>query len=302
MKKILLTLILSAAILCSFVGCGGVADYEAPDKNGGALVEDDYGTGEGGSTGSAVVSDRKIITTVNERVETEAYDALIEGLKTAVSEAGGYFVSSSYSGSGVETEKTRGATFEIRIPAEGLSAFTGRVGTLGTVLSYQETANDVTLAYVDIESRIAVLEAEEAALLAILAGATNTTEIVEIRKSLTNTQSDLASLRAQKKTYDTLVAYSTVHLSVSEVAHARSADGTFFSEVGDDFMESLSAVGGFFRGLFVFLLGSSPILILLGVVGVGAFFIARAFLRARSEKRKTQTKPSPQKIDEDEIE
>jgi hypothetical protein len=297
-----LTLILSVAILCSFVGCGSVADYEAPDKNGGVLVEDDYGMEEGGSTGSSVVSDRKIITTVNERVETEAYDALIEGLKTAVSEAGGYFVSSSYSGSGVETEKTRKATFEIRIPAEGLSAFTGRLGTLGTVLSYKETANDVTLAYVDLESRIAVLEAEEAALLAILAGATNTTEIVEIRKSLTNTQSDLASLRAQKKTYDTLVAYSTVRLSVSEVAHARSADGTFFSEVGDDFMESLSAIGGFFRGLFVFLLGSSPILILLGAVGVGAFFIARAVLRARSEKRKTQTKPSPQKIDEDEIE
>ena len=284
-KRALLSLLLCLTLLLCFVGCS--ASYDNDAMMGGDMKED-YGTTTEGATADNVISaDRKIIKTVNERVETDAYDDMIAGLKTAVTEMGGYLVSSSYSGNGVESDRTRYASFEIRIPAEKLSEFTGKVGTLGTVLSYNEKAEDVTLAYVDIESRLAVLEAEETALLAILEKAESTSEIVEIRKSLTDTQASLASLRAQKTTYDTLVAYSTVYLTVNEVAHARSADRTFFSEVGDGLRASTLGIGRFFRGAGVFLLGYSPVLILIAAVGVGAFFLVR-ILRRKTRKPKTQ--------------
>lgn len=290
-KRLFLTLLLCLAILLSFVGCDDSRSYDLPAENGMTAVGD-YGTADApGKSEGGASSDRKIITTVNERVETETYDAFIEGLKKAVSEAGGYFVSSAYSGKGKEDGKDRYASFEIRIPAEKLSEFSGKVGALGTVLSYKETANDVTLSYVDLESRISVLEAEETALLSILANASTTSEVLEIRKTLSDTQADLASLRAQKKTYDTLVAYSTVHLTVNEVAYARSEDGSFFSEVGDAFMTSLSAIGGFFRGAAIFVLGSSPVLLLIAAVGVAIFLLVRAFLRRDSGKSKASSPP-----------
>lgn len=295
-KRILLTLLLCVAILFSFVACNS----ESSMGENGAAMDGGYGAPESnGKDEGLAASNRKIITTVNERVETEAYDALIEGLKTAVAEAGGYFVSSNYSGNGVEDDDARRASFEIRIPAEKLSAFTGKVGTLGTVLSYKETANDVTLAYVDIESRIAVLEAEETALLAILKGATKTSDILDIRDSLTDTQSELASLRAQKRTYDTLIAYSTVHLTVNEVARARSEDDSFFSEIADDFMTSLDIVGSFFRGLAVFLLGSSPILLLIAAIGVGIFFLRRFFARRKAEKENAEKLQTEKREEQD---
>lgn len=295
-KRILLTLLLCVAILFSFVACNS----DAPMGGNGAATDGGYGAPESNDKGESLgATDRKIITTVNERVETEEYDALIKGLKTAVAEAGGYFVSSNYSGNGVEEDDARRASFEIRIPAEKLSAFTGKVGTLGTVLNYKETANDVTLAYVDIESRIAVLEAEETALLAILKGATKTSDILDIRDSLTDTQSELASLRAQKRTYDTLIAYSTVHLTVNEVARARSEDDSFFSEIGDDFMTSLDIVGSFFRGLAVFLLGSSPILLLIAAIGVGIFFLRRFFARRKAEKENAEKLQTEKREEQD---
>lgn len=282
-KKLLLTLLVCLSLLLSLAGCAG-KDYAGSENE---IVNDAYGTEEGDKGDTVLPAERKIITTVNERVETENYDTLIESLKAAVAEMGGYFVSSNYSGGGVEADRARYASFEIRIPAERLSEFTGKVGELGTVLNYTEKADDVTLAYIDIESRIKVLETEETALLAILEDAASTADLLEIRKSLSDTQAELASLRAQKKTYDTLVTYSTVHLTVNEVENARSADRSFFSEVGDGFRASLLGIGRFFRSFAIFLLGSSPVLLLIAAVGVGVFFLVRLLVR-RPTKKKTE--------------
>lgn len=283
MKRIFLCLLLFVTMTLSLFGCGS-ADSESNAIGKGEIADGAYGTtSDGTAIDTTLTDEQKIVKTVNERIETESYDTLIDSLKSAVAETGGYFVSSRYTGDGAE-KNDRKASFEIRIPAEKLAGFTERVGGLATVVSYEETAQDVTLAYVDVESRIAVLEAEEKALLAILERTTSTSGTVEVRKSLSETQSNLASLRAQKKTYDTLISYSTVHLTVEEVAVARSG-GSFFAEVGDTFRTSLSAVGGFFRALGVFLLGASPILLLVAAVAVAVYFVARTVVRSKKRKK-----------------
>ena len=231
-----------------------------------------------------------VLISVSASVLVLATVALLITKGIITSEGTCYIVSSSYRGEGAANKGARSATFELRIPAEKLSAFTDKVGTLATVLHHNETANDVTMAYIDIESRITVLEAEETALLDIMKGAGTTAELLQIREALTDVQGELASLRAQKKNYDTLVAYSTVHLSVEEVRTERAvSDGSFFSEVGASFVESLGAVGAFFRGVGVFLLGNSPVLLLLAAVAVGVFFAARAVARKKSKKASSES-------------
>lgn len=293
-SKYLLTFLLLLSIVFSLVACSGEGGNAMDAKPGapGAEFGNGYLTDGVGDkvTDATPATDRKIITTVRESVETEQYDALIPALKNEVAALGGYIVSSSYRGEGAANKGARSATFELRIPAEKLSAFTDKVGTLATVLHHNETANDVTMAYIDIESRITVLEAEETALLDIMKGAATTAELLQIREALTDVQGELASLRAQKKNYDTLVAYSTVHLSVEEVRTERAvSDGSFFSEVGASFVESLGAVGAFFRGVGVFLLGNSPVLLLLAAVAVGVFFAARAVARKKSKKASSES-------------
>lgn len=289
-KRTRIALLLTAVLLMLalvFTSCG--ANNAAGDYAPGA-PEADYNGGDkdaalGDSIGGDVLSaDRKIIKTVHETVETKEYDSFIPRLKSAVTEKGGYFASSRYSGNGYETSGNRSASFEIRIPADRLSEFTEALGGMGSVSYFLEEANDVTAAYVDVESRIAVLEAEETALLDILSKSETVSDMLEIRYRLSSVQADLASLRAQKNTYDSLVAYSTVNLTLREVEREKVADNTFFGEVGEQFMDSLSSLGDFFRGLGVFFLGNSPILILLAAVGVGAFFLVRHFVRRSRRK------------------
>lgn len=287
MKRSCFVFLLVLTLLCSLFSCAASAD-----GNGGARPgvgdSDSFTENGSGSSSDSVVTDRKIIKTVYETVETENYDEAVEALKAKVAALGGYFVTSRYTG-GANTENARRASFEIRIPADKLADFTGEIEGIATVLSYSETADDITLSYIDIASRIEVLETKETACLAMLEKAATTSEMLEIEKYLSDIQASLASLRSQKQHYDTLVAYSTVHLEMREVLHERATDGSFFSEVGNDFVESLSAIGRFFRGVGVFLLGSSPILLLIAAIVVGAVFLIRAVYRRRAKKPSEET-------------
>ncbi len=289
-KRLILTFILALALVFT-VSCGsGGDDYGASrgdyeeDWSGGALG-DKYE-----STSDSLVgeTDRKIIKTVTETVETEDYDGFIDSLREAVSAAGGYIANSSFTGGGIYNKDTnRRASFEIRIPAERLSEFTNAVDGIGAVTYYQEGVNDVTLTYVDISSKISVLEAEEAALLEILSKAATTSDLIAIRESLTDVQSELASLRGQKQVLDDRVSYSTVNLTLREVARVKAAEPSFFEEIGGNFAESLENIGGGFRAFAVWLIGDSLYILLVGGALVGGLFLARCLLcRVRANRVK----------------
>ena len=292
MKKRIILAALLALTLLFCVSCGGAmkGDAYAPDApslesggdgwGGGAFGDKEEVNDSLADSSTSVAPDRKIIKTVNQTVETEEYDKFIDELRSAVSAYGGYVSNSSYNGGGIYNEySTRRASFEIRIPAERLDEFTAAVGGLGAVTYYQEWTNDVTLSYVDITGKISVLEAEEAALLAILAKAETTADLIAIRESLTDVQGNLASLRAQKKVLDDKVAYSTVNLTLREVKRVQSADIGFLEEVGNEFSDSLEDIGYGFRSFFVWLIGDSLYILIVCAVATAAFFVLRAIIR-----------------------
>lgn len=293
--SLLLAVLLFATLFLTACGANSGADYDGgyyPEDVPNAEDKYEDFTGGTGHEGGAVLADRKIIKTVHESIQTAAYDDFVAAMKQAVNECGGFIANSDYSGDSYYNKNTnRRATFELRIPAENLDRFTSAVGELGTVSSYNEAMNDVTEIYVDIDSRISVLEAEEAALVTILGKAEDVDTMLSIRTRLLDVQSDLASLRAQKQSLDGRVAYSTVYLSLYEVEREKPVveDPGFFEEIGASFTENLYGIGQFFRGLFVWLIGSSPVLILLGGIGVGAFFLIRALVRRSRRKLQERT-------------
>ncbi len=258
-------------------GMGGadIGDYEEINKENSFT---------GGTTDSGDVLDesRKIIKTVNESVQTEDYEGFLDQMNATVGALGGYVTSANYRGDTYyNRESLRYANVTVRIPAEKLSEFTERIEGISVVTSYTESVDDVTAAYVDVESRIAVLTAEEAALLEMLSAAETVSTALEIRTRLSAVQGDLASLKAQKNTYDTLVAYSTVHLNVSEVRRAESTDPTFFEEVGYNFSDSLDSIGQGLRAFAVWLLGDIIYIVIVAGLLAGAFFAGRYLLRRR---------------------
>lgn len=294
MKKTVLrfsALFLALLLLLSLVACAssGGGSSRPSDYNNGAMG-DSYEDKDSSSLGSSDIplpENRVIIKTVNETVQTSEYDAFLDALNAAVAAAGGYFSSSSYRDGGYYSTALRTATFAIRIPADKLTDFCREVDGIGHVTSFYETVDDVTLAYVAIESRIAVLESEEAALLTMLGKGESINDILAIRKQLEGVQGELAELRAQKRVYDDRAAYSTVNMTVSEVRRVTEETDqmTFWQEIGYTFMQSLYSVGDFFRASSVFLVGNSPVLLLLAAAAVGVVLLVRLILRRRRKNK-----------------
>ena len=303
-KKVIVTLILLVAACLLFASCRSAnADIVPPMDNG--YAGDAYEKGDGvieGVTGSADLvldADRKIIKTVNESVQTESYDAFLDTVREKVSALGGYVTSANYRGDSYYGKNDlRQATLTLRIPAERLAELTDAVSGLGVVTYYNESAKDVTTAYVDVESRIAVLSAEETALLEILAKAETVSDALEVRARLNTVQSDLASLRAQKNSYDTLTAYSTVYLTVYEVRRAESTDPTFFEEVGYNFSDSLDSIGEGLRAFAVWLLGDIIYILLVAGLMTGGFFAGRFLIRRRRRAARIAEPPAAEHKEE----
>lgn len=280
-----LVLLLAFVTVFALVSCSGTVDKDGGDEgappynNGnedGSDVNDMIGESESGDGSSS--TDRKIIKTVYTEIETENYATFVKSLKQSVTDNGGYISSSKFSGG--NDGELRYATLVIRIPAENLDTFTGTVGDIGTVSSYEESERDVTLKYVDIVSRIEVLEAEKAALTSLLENASSTADILAIRSQLEKVLEELASLKSQKNVYDNQIAYSTVNMEIYEVEKETSDESSsFFTRVGNLFMSTLGAIGTFFSTLGVIILGGSPVLILLAVIGIGIYFLVKFIIK-----------------------
>lgn len=298
--KIFLFALITSVMIITAASCakyaGNSADGSAPGYNnsfvGGVtdkennLVDENYGT------------DRKIIKNVNESVQTDKYDDFLSELNAAVNSAGGYVSSANYSGESYYSDNNlRHANLTLRIPAEKLSEFTERIDSLAVVTYYNESVQDVTAAYVDVESRIAVLEAEESALLDILKTSSTTADALAVRTRLLDVQADLASLRAQKSTYDDRVSFSTVYMSISEVRRAKEQNPGFFTEVGDTFLDSLSDIGEGLRDFAVWFLGNIIYIVIFAGAVFGGFVLIRFAVRKIKAKKTAKNDTATQNDD-----
>lgn len=237
MKK-LLTLLLALALILSFGACGASPKYyNGYDYNSdymSAEPEESYsyseetfdstGTGSESIVESPSPSGRKLIRRFELNVETLEFDAFVSSVKQKVAEYGGYIESSSVSGNSYYSYGSRDASFVCRVPSDRLDEFVNTVGGLGNVTYCYEDSDDVTLNYVDVEARVASLQTEYDRLLELLAEAENIDSIVVLEERLSEVRYQLESYKSQLRTYDNLIDYSTVDLTVMEVKRITEAE------------------------------------------------------------------------------
>jgi len=284
-SKIVFCLAFLLSLLLVFASCGS-NNYAGGDYAKGEAAGDSMTNTGTVLEDAALSSSRKIIKTARMSVETSSYDSFLEQLSAATQSVGGFYASASYSGSAAEYSRV--ATVSLRIPAASFDAFRASLDGMGTVTSYNESIDDVTMHYVDVESRIAVLEAEEKALLAMLEKTETINDALLVRQQLSGVQQDLASLRGQKASYDDLIAYSTLYINITEVERESlsAEDHGFFAELGDTFVKNVRGVVRFFRALVIWLLGNSVTFLLIAAVVSGIAFAVRAIVKRAKRRRK----------------
>lgn len=279
---------LAAAMVLSFAACG--AGYEgvspAYDKNGGMNYEaesyatDSYGyeTADAGSAApeemketftaervdnSAYYDNRKLIKTVNLDVETKEFDALLASVEEQVEYLGGYIESmNTYNGSRYTyADSARSSNLTVRIPKDQLPGFLDAVSEAGNVISRSENVEDVTLSYMDMESRKKSLQTEQERLLALLEVADNLEDILTIEERLSTVRYQLESMESQLRTYDNKVDFSTVYMSIQEVKELTPVEEeTIGQRLANGFMQSLTDVKDGLVDFFVWFVVHIPYL------------------------------------------
>lgn len=232
------------------------------------------------SIDAPVLSDRKLIKTVEIEAETEEYDALVAALEEKLAALGGYTESRQ---TGTFGKTRRWSNMTLRIPVENLPAFVAHVTEEANVLTTSEETQDVTLQYSDTEAKLAALKTEQARLMELLAAANNLSEILEIEARLSDVTYELERYESQKRGYDNRINYATVHLSLEEVTVLTPVEEpTVWTRIRDGFTESLQGVGDGLVDLFVYLIAGSPYIAVTGAV------LALVILLARKQSRKAQ--------------
>lgn len=281
-------LLLSLAVLIGLTACGaGDNSYSgmAPSDN---AYEDMYVDKEIVSTDTAadtVTDNRKIIETVDLTVETKTFDTLLDGIYAQIETLGGYVENSDVSGNGFEEAYNRTAQLTVRVPADKSDAFSAYISQNSVVTRRYVTTDDVTLKYVDMESRLSALESERASLEALLSAAATVEEIITVRDRLTEVIGEIESYTAQLRTLDNLVSYATVSLTIYEVEKTTVVEKQTTGErIAAGFAENLQAVGKGFVEFFVWAIASLPLLIPLLLIA--AIVLAIVWLANRAQKKK----------------
>ena len=303
MKRKVEAFFIAVMLVMMTAGCGNSSKMAVKDRatvSSGAELDGEYSwdTDETADTGvtsengleAQVENGRKLIRTVSLSLETKEFDSVLTNLSTKTTELGGYIETSSVNGNSYSHHSTRYASYVIRIPADKLNEFVEVVSELGNVTQKNESVEDVTLRYIDVESHKKALETEQERLLELLSKAENMEEILTIESKLSDIRYEIENYESQLKTMDNQIDYSTVSVYVDEVERVTdTGEKGFFEEIKERFGNSLYVVARGIRGLVIGILGSLPILIVCGGVIAVVVIVVRKILKKRNMRKEDRT-------------
>ncbi|MDO4332241.1 MAG: DUF4349 domain-containing protein [Eubacteriales bacterium] len=267
---------------------GGIYEYEAA---GGIDAES-------GEAKDVQDQSRKLIKNVDMSVETENFDLLISNVEQKVEELGGYVEQSNiYNGSYTSSYRSRSASITARIPAQKLDSFISDVSEQSNVTRKNESVEDITLQYVDLESHKKALQAEQESLLTMLENAESIEDIITINEQLTDVRYQLESMESQLRTYDNKIDYSTVYLDVQEVEQyepyvAKSAG----ERISEGFVRNVHKVCDGISNFFIELIIALPFLVVIAVfvgIVIAIIYFATKAGEKRAAKRREKAAANP---------
>ena len=302
----ILTLCLTAALL---VGCGSGKSSSANYDRAPAEVSDEVGyydmaetqaagalADNGTGDASVLPEGRKWIITVNLSAETEDLDGLMASLNEKIAALEGYVEDQdSYNGSMYSSRRYRSASLTVRIPAERVEEFTTQVSGIANVVSTSMSRQDITLNYVDTQSRVTALKAEEARLLELMEQAETMADLLEIESRLTDVRYELENRASQLRLYDNQVDYATIYLSIKEVQeYTPVEEPTLWERISGGFLDSLKRLGDGMLDIMVWILVSSPFLLVLGILAAVVVVIVKKHRKHKKAGKKQNTGTPPE--------
>lgn len=280
--------LLAAALLAAcgassngYASSPSAADGSYYDES--AAMEGEYGGTDSGTTPTldpaAQNTEQKIVYTADMRIEATDFAAARDAFLAAVEDTGAWLEHTYVSG--CEEDHDRYASYTVRVPAENYRAFLEQAGKGGSVSSLSEDARNITENYIDVQARLAALEAQRDRLNALADKAETTADLLEIESQLSDVQYQLERYTGQMRLMDNQVRYSTVDISLQEVRVLTPTATTF----GEKFVEAVtSGWRGFVDGaedLILVVVYLWPVVLIV----LAILLVARPALKRRKARR-----------------
>ncbi|MEU7769089.1 DUF4349 domain-containing protein [Nocardia sp. NPDC049190] len=293
--------------LTSLVGCGGEATKPAPDRSSMIATAPAPAAAPPGlreqappkrddNSGGQTVSARKEVVTGSVEITADAPIEAAGKIADQVRAAGGR-IDSRTEQPGTDTKRVPGsgsgpsATLTVRVPADRAEAFIDGLGSVGRITRVSTTRDDVTMQWEDLDARMKALQVSVDRLRALIAGATNTADLLNAEQALSSRQGQLDSLTAQKRHLDDQIALSTLTIEVTaDERHSGGGAHSFW----DGMVSGWNSLVSWLQDAVVFAGKAIPWLGFVAVIAAVVWAIARPISRRKKAgPGPVQSAPAP---------
>ena len=229
----------SAPVTPAMGDAGSVQDQSAP-------------TGTVTSGASTVGFEERVMRTADLWVEVpkKSFSRTWDAVYVIAKDLGGQVLSANR-GDGVgpvplqeKDDQVARGDITIRVPAERLETALKRLRDVGTVRSESTSSEDVTQQYVDLQSRLRHLRAEETVLLQLFSKAKTIGDTLAVQNRLSDVQGQIEQITGQIKYIDARTDYSLVSVHLGEPGAIPSDDtGPSFSKAWETALDGLVRMG-----------------------------------------------------------
>lgn len=225
---------------------------------------------------------RKTIKTATLRLQTMEFDTFVSEFEGYVASTGSYMQYANVYGSDYYSSR-RSAEYTVRVPAQNLDSFLNGLDGMATVVNKTLGEEDVTLQYVDTESRLQTLRVEQERLLALLEKAEDLQSIILLEQRLSEVRYSIESATAKLRTYDDKITYSTVRINVSEVLRVNApVPETVWERISIGWSDTIYNIAMGAQDFLVWFVVNLPYLAFWAAVIAGTIVL----IRKRHKKRK----------------
>ncbi|SEC00452.1 protein of unknown function [Paramicrobacterium humi] len=260
--------------------CLSLAACSSSGSNGGsdASISEGSAPVAGGNTQDDA---REVVTTANlTLVSAKPLDTADEVIAVA-KDAGGRV--DSRSESPALDSGSASAELTLRIPSDSLDEALEKIEESASVVSSRLQHEDVTDSARDLDARITALRTSVNRLLELMKSATDTSDLIEIEKALSDRQAELDSLVAQRDDLSSRVDLATVTVSISTPDSVPTAAP---SNLWEALVLGVRSIGSFLGGIVIVFGVVLPWLVLAGAIALAVIYLRR-FAKRRGTRSST---------------
>ena len=219
---------------------------------------------------------RKLIRNGQLLLEVRDYGDAADRVTAIARSRGGYVADKQ---SGRREHDLRQGTLTVRVPADGFDEALAALKPVGKLLSESVAVQDLTRAYLDLETRLRVKRDTEGRLRDILRTRTaKLADVLEAERELARVTEEIERMEGERRYYDQQVALSTIVVTLREPEPALQSGA--FQPIREAFRDSVRVLATSVAAIVYAVVALLPWLVLLSLLAVVVRTWRRSHARA----------------------